>query len=257
MLRVGRINSRALQGPIRLPVDKKELLQQVENTYKAWFRVFKEVMVPRLIHQPKWFKIDKDLKQGDLVYFQKTESALSSPWTIGQVDQIITSRDGLIRRAIVKYFNATENFPRFSDRAVRKLVKLWSLEDSCLFEDLSEVDRRLGEQGGGQDEQHQGAHSQPVRSKGYDPVDMVPQGLGQHQGYYATSAPLSGSGEAASTTTISCDLNLGPLSLPCELDVLVMKEQLEADECDIDTEEELSDLDTLHSILVSTSLSLE
>ena len=86
MLRVGRINSRALQGPIRLPVDKKELLQQVENTYKAWFKVFKEVMVPRLIQQPKWFKIDKDLKQGDLVYFQKTESALSSPWTIGQVD---------------------------------------------------------------------------------------------------------------------------------------------------------------------------
>ena len=55
----------------------------------------------------------------------------------------------------------------------------------------------------------------------------------------------------------SCDLNLGPFSLPCELDVLVMKKQLEADECDIDTDEELSDLETLHSILVSTSLSLE
>ena len=115
MLRVGRINSRALQGPIRLPVDKKELMQQVETTYKGWFKVFSETMVPRLIHQPKWFKVDKDLKEGDLIYFQKTESALDSAWTVGQVDQLIASRDGLIRRVILKYFNASEDFPRFSD----------------------------------------------------------------------------------------------------------------------------------------------
>jgi hypothetical protein len=40
--RVGKIDSRALQGPIRLPVDKKELLGVVESTYKGWFNIFKE-----------------------------------------------------------------------------------------------------------------------------------------------------------------------------------------------------------------------
>ena len=30
MLRIGRLNNRALQGPIRLPVNKKELMNQVE-----------------------------------------------------------------------------------------------------------------------------------------------------------------------------------------------------------------------------------
>ena len=45
-------------------------------------------------------------------------------------------RDGLIRRAIVKYFNAEENDPtiatyraRLTDRAVWSLVKFWSLFD--------------------------------------------------------------------------------------------------------------------------------
>ena len=82
MLRVGRINSRAIQGPIRLPVSKRELLEHVDNLYSAWFKVFKDTVVPRLVHQPKWFKVDKDLKEGDIVYFQKRESELGSSRTV-------------------------------------------------------------------------------------------------------------------------------------------------------------------------------
>ena len=51
MLRVGRINSRSLQGPIRLPVDKKQMLELVEKTYEGWFKVFKETVVPKLMKQ--------------------------------------------------------------------------------------------------------------------------------------------------------------------------------------------------------------
>ena len=80
------------------------------------------------------------------MYFQKSESALSSPWTIGEVDQVVVGRDGLIRRAIIKYFNASENdpenanyHPQFTDRSVRKLIKLWSVDECNLFDDLAEV----------------------------------------------------------------------------------------------------------------------
>ena len=71
MLRMGRINSRSIQGPVNLPVNKKGLLEHVENVYKGWFNLFKDTVVPRLIRQPKWFKIDRDLKEKDIVYFQK------------------------------------------------------------------------------------------------------------------------------------------------------------------------------------------
>ena len=151
MLRVGRITSRALQGPVKLPANRKELLDHVDQLYSGWFKIFRDTVVPRLIQQPKWFKVDRDLKEQDIVHFQKSESALGSPWTIGEVDQVIAGRDGLIRRAIIKYFNASENdpehgiyHPQFTDRSVRKLIRLWSVDECSLFDDLAELQKKHG-----------------------------------------------------------------------------------------------------------------
>ena len=148
MLRVGRINSRALDGPIRLPVTRQELLGHVDKLYAGWFRIFKDTVVPRLINQPKWFKVEKDLREGDVVYFKKDDSVLGSVWTIGEVDQIVVGRDGHVRRAIIKYFAVNEKDPfkatlQFTDRASRSLVKLWSVDEIDIFDDLSELQRRL------------------------------------------------------------------------------------------------------------------
>ena len=169
MLRVGRLNSRALQGPIRLPANKKELLDHVDKLYSGWFKIFTDTVVPSLIQQPKWFKVDRDLKEQDIVYFQKRESALGSPWTIGQVDQVISGRDGLIRRAIIKYFNASENdpengtyHPQFTDRAVRKLIRLWSVDECSLFDDLAELQDKHQEATVRDDERSLGAELMPT-----------------------------------------------------------------------------------------------
>ena len=103
--------------------------------------------MPRLISQPKWFKVDKDLKEKDMVYFRKHENDLEANWSVGQVDQVIRSKDGFIRRAVIKYFNPGDDRPQFTDRAVRKLVKLWSVDDSCIFEDLHEVSHKISNSG--------------------------------------------------------------------------------------------------------------
>ena len=36
--------------------------------------------MPHLLHQPQWFKSDKDLLPGDLVYFMKKEGKLATKW---------------------------------------------------------------------------------------------------------------------------------------------------------------------------------
>ena len=95
------------------------------------------------MQQPKWFRQDKDLVDADVVMFQKDDSHLDGRWTLGTADQVIKSKDGIVRRVVVKYTNAGEEFPRFTDRNVRSLVKLWSIDDLSIEEDLAKVHEKL------------------------------------------------------------------------------------------------------------------
>ena len=65
-------------------------------------------------------------------------------------------RDGVIRKAIIKYCNSSEQklsldkgnkngstLPRCTERAVRKLVKIFSLEETSLADDMAELDKRV------------------------------------------------------------------------------------------------------------------
>ena len=83
------------------------------------------------------------MKVEDIVYFQKTENELSSDWTVGQIDSVTRSRDGVVRRANVRYFNHSEKEPRLSDRAVRSLVRLFNIEDNYFISDMAEVEAMM------------------------------------------------------------------------------------------------------------------
>ena len=92
----------------------------------------------------KWFKNERDLSVGDMVFFRKTESDLGEgDWTVGIVEQVIASKDGCIRKVVVKYRNATEDFDRMTQRNARKVVRLCNVDDSDLKDDLSWVQRRV------------------------------------------------------------------------------------------------------------------
>ena len=76
--------------------------------------------------QNKWFDSKAELQVGDLVYFKKEESELSSRWTVGKITEVIHSKDGQVRRATVQYQNANEKEFRLTDRASRiSHQKLW------------------------------------------------------------------------------------------------------------------------------------
>ena len=144
MMRMGRTNKRTLDGPIRLARGARELLTNIEELYDAWFKVWQDTVVPKLMFQPKWYNKDCDLMEGDLVYFQKEgDSQLDNKWTVGKVDQVVRGRDQKIRRVIVKYQNATESQYRLTDRAVRKIVKLFSIDEYQVQEDLAELQVRI------------------------------------------------------------------------------------------------------------------
>ena len=146
MLKMGRTNQRTLDGPIRLARGSRELLDRVESLYDSWFRVWQDTVVPKLLFQPKWYDSDRDLGEGDLVFFQKKDGKLEIRWVLGRVDQVVKSeRDGKIRRVIVRYQNEKESFGRTTDRSVRKLVRLFSIDEHQVQEDLGELQRRIDE----------------------------------------------------------------------------------------------------------------
>ena len=148
MLRLGRNNSRALDGPVKLPSGPREIMENVEKCYSGWFKIWNNVLIPKLMRVPKWFKTDKDLKDGDIVYFQKRESELGSgKWIIGQVENVTKGKDGLIREASIRYQNYNEDHSRITDRAVRKLVKLFSIDDASIQQEMQEVEDMLKELG--------------------------------------------------------------------------------------------------------------
>ena len=143
MMRVGRINSRSLQGPIKLPNGPGELLEKVEKAYSVFYKLWNITVIPKLMKMHKWYDGKSQLMIGDIVYFRKTESELSSDWTVGKVFDVVKGRDEFVRRATIQYQNSSEEEPRFTDRAARSLIKLFNIDDVSWQQDMDEVDRLL------------------------------------------------------------------------------------------------------------------
>ena len=147
MMKLGRINSRIPIGPFTLPSGPRPMMEKVESAYKIWYREYRDTLLLKYLLdlQPKWFKSDKDTKVEDVVYFRKREGALDGPWTMGVVNEVTRSSDGVIRRVSIKYFNASESSPRFTDRSIRKIVKLFNVEDGSWRDDMENIQQLLKE----------------------------------------------------------------------------------------------------------------
>ena len=144
MMKIGRLNSRSLSGPIKFPVGPKDYLKKVEETYNAFFKIWNISLVPKLVPQPKWYRdATIEIKVGDIVYFQKVINELSDDWTVGVIDSVVRSKDGVIRRVSVKYHNHGDTAPKYTDRAVRTIVRLFNLDDNYFIEDLAKVEELI------------------------------------------------------------------------------------------------------------------
>ena len=92
-----------------------------------------------MVTQPKWFRSDEDLKEGDVVLFQKKESVLSTSYQYGMVKYVQNGKDGKIRKAILKYRNTNENVDRETYRSVRELVVIHRVDELDILQELGEI----------------------------------------------------------------------------------------------------------------------
>ena len=133
-------------------------------------------MVPKLMFQPKWYKTSEELKVDDLVYFPRKETSLDKRWLMGAVEALEHGRDGLIRMVDIRYKNRGEGPFEVTNRSVRRVVKLWSIEDMSLCDDLAELTKKFKEAQKVVDAQGVQGEQDPV---GADQEDLTDAGQGE------------------------------------------------------------------------------
>ena len=89
--------------------------------------------------KPKWYTTDRDMNICDVVLFLKQEGALAKTYQYGMVHEIERGKNGLIRKALIKYRNNTENVDRFTWRSVRQLVIIHPVDELSLMEELAAI----------------------------------------------------------------------------------------------------------------------
>ena len=125
---LGRNNDRSPIGPMMVTNNPEKFLFTNEKLFNTWFECWLISHVPKLMHHPKWFQTDKDVKVGGIVLFSKQENQLSSTFQYGMISDLSRSSDDKIRKATVRYRNSTEAVDRFTNRVVQQLIMilLWT-----------------------------------------------------------------------------------------------------------------------------------
>ena len=159
--KLGRDNKRVIDGQINYPTNRGTVLETIAKFSNSMINYFKKTAIPQLIPKPKWAQEKGDtIIEKDVVMFQKREGPLNQDWHLGMIEEIIKGKDNAIRVVEMKYLNASEvDLPtykleevvptikkRYTQRTTRSLVKLYSINDPNLNEDLQEINKWYKEQ---------------------------------------------------------------------------------------------------------------
>ena len=128
-LKLGRNNNRSPVGPLELSCDLNKFLTMNQKIFDTWFDCWLVSYVPTLVDQPKWFKKDRDIKEGDIVIFPKEEKMISGRYQYGMVDSIEQGTDNMIRAVNIRFRNSNETTDRTTRRSVRNLVVIHMVDE--------------------------------------------------------------------------------------------------------------------------------
>jgi len=128
-LKLGRNNDRSPSGALEVTNDPSKILNSNKMIYNSWFESWLISYVPKLMHHPKWFNSDTDLKKGDVILFLKSEKEFVNDYQYGMIESITQGEDGKVRSVNVKYRNHNEQVNRFTNRSSRQLVVIHAVDE--------------------------------------------------------------------------------------------------------------------------------
>ena len=138
-LLLGRNNSRGPTAPLVLTQDVKKIVQTNRDIFNAWFQSWLVSYVPSLVDAPKWFKNDRNIAEGDVVLFSKSDKEFEDLYQYGIVKSVTPSKDGRIRKVEVEYQNSSESSKRSTVRGVRDLIVIHPVDELGLSKQLFDL----------------------------------------------------------------------------------------------------------------------
>ena len=126
-------------GPLTVSNNPKTFLKCNEEIFNAWFENWLITHVPKLMHQPKWFDNERDVKEGDVILFLKNDGALKSTYQFGKIKEIERSQDNRIRKVTITYRNHNESINRETRRGVRHIVMIHPVDETSIVTELEEI----------------------------------------------------------------------------------------------------------------------
>ena len=95
-------SDRAPVGLFTMPDCPDDIIKMVKEKYESWYHIWEEQYIPVIMSKSKWHFHKENLKPGDIVYFQLTESKMSANWRLGKVEDVKVGQDGYVRQARVR-----------------------------------------------------------------------------------------------------------------------------------------------------------
>ena len=142
-----KLISNSDRAPISLfniPDSAETIMDNIQQKYETWYQVWNEQYLPLIMERQKWHMKKDNLCPGDIVYFMLKESLMSASWRIGKIEQVKIGDDGYVRQALIAYKDTSGDEPadwthRTVERPVRKIVKLFHINDTTLMDDIKAV----------------------------------------------------------------------------------------------------------------------
>ena len=138
-LLLGRNNNRGPTAPLVLSSDVKKIVQMNNDIFSVWFNSWLISYVPTLMESPKWFKNDRNLAEGDVVLFSKSDKEFENLYQYGIVTSVFFSKDGRIRKVEIEYVNSSETVRRKTIRGCRDVIVVHPIEELGLSKELSNL----------------------------------------------------------------------------------------------------------------------
>ena len=141
-LRIGRNNDRSPFGSLTITNNLLKIMEENKSILSTWFENWLISHVPKLMMQPKWFKVE-NINVGDIVLFLKHDSTLSSTYQYGIIHEVFRSKDDIARKVKVRSRSHHKTFDRITYRLLRQLVMIHPAGELDIMEELDEIARQV------------------------------------------------------------------------------------------------------------------